>query len=50
MKHKLVSKLEVFDSLKTEKENMDSNKYLHIYDCGNKVYEMVNPYYKKQES
>lgn len=37
-KHKLPGKLETFDSLKTERENMYLNNYRTIYDCGNLVY------------
>lgn len=39
MKHTLVSKLEVFDNNKTEKENMAANGYFWVYDCGSYVYE-----------
>lgn len=45
MKHKLVSKLAIFDATKTEFENMDINGWKRIYDCGNKVYKMINPFY-----
>ena len=37
-KHKLKDKLQVFDSEKTGLENMLSNGYRVIYDCGNKLY------------
>ena len=37
-KHKLKEKLEIFDSNKTEIENMIENGYRVIYDSGNKVY------------
>lgn len=39
MKHTLMNKLEVFDNNKTEKENMEANGYLWVYDCGSYVYE-----------
>ncbi len=37
-KHKLKDKLEKFDPILTEKENMFNNGYRRIWDCGNKVY------------
>ena len=37
-KHLLKDKLNYFDPNLTEWENMESNNYLRIYDCGNKVY------------
>jgi hypothetical protein len=37
-KHKLKNLLEKFDENKTEIQNMISNGYNAIYDCGNKVY------------
>lgn len=37
-KHKLRTQLMVFDEEKTEFENMLSNKYDRIWDCGNAVY------------
>jgi len=37
-KHKLASKLEMFDPNKSEFENMIDNGYLRIYDCGNNVF------------
>lgn len=41
-KHKLKYKLEYFDSNLTEWENMKMNNWDRIWDCGNKVYFMVN--------
>jgi hypothetical protein len=38
-KHKLSSKLDIFDNTKTEMQNMIDNNYRVIFDCGNKVYE-----------
>ncbi|MBC8427257.1 MAG: hypothetical protein H8D97_00005 [Proteobacteria bacterium] len=40
-KHKLESKLNIFDSNLTEYENMLNNGYHRIFDCGNGVYEMI---------
>lgn len=40
-KHRLKDRLELFDSDKTEYENMIDNGYNRIYDCGNLVYELV---------
>lgn len=37
-KHKLASQLEIFDSNLSERENMYSNGWRRIYDCGNKVF------------
>lgn len=37
-KHKLKTKLEIFDPNLTETQNMYNNNYRKIYDCGNKVY------------
>ena len=37
-KHKLKDKLNIFDSNKTETENMFSNNYRKIYDAGNLLY------------
>jgi len=37
-KHKLRSKLEIFDETKTEVENMHMNGYGRIFDCGNAVF------------
>lgn len=37
-KHKLKSKLKVFDESKTEIENMHDNGYAIIFDCGNLVF------------
>jgi len=38
MKHKLENILPHFDPNLTEIENMENNRYLRIYDCGNNVY------------
>lgn len=38
-KHKLRTLLKTFDPNKTEVENMKSNGYYQIYDCGNYVFE-----------
>ena len=38
MKHKLKDKLENFNELLTETENMLNNGYLKLYDFGNYVY------------
>lgn len=40
-KHKLKNILEEYDEKITEKENMLKNGYSIIYDCGNKVFELV---------
>ena len=40
-KHKLKTKLNVFDILLSEYENMKANGYNRIFDCGNLVYEKV---------
>lgn len=37
-KHKLATKLAVFDAHLSEKANMEANGYYRIYDCGNAVY------------
>ena len=37
-KHMLESKLEKYDELLTEYENMSLNRYFRIWDCGNLVY------------
>ena len=37
-KHRLKSKLNRFDSTKTEVENMHDNGYARIFDCGNMVF------------
>jgi hypothetical protein len=37
-KHKLKDKLEIFDPVLTEWENMQNNGYNRIWDCGNDVY------------
>lgn len=37
-KHKLKSKLEIFDETKTEYENMLDNKWNRYWDCGNHVF------------
>jgi len=39
-KHKLLNKLEIFDSNLTEYDNMLNNGYHRIFDCGNGVYGM----------
>jgi len=39
-KHKLKDKLEIFDPNLTEWENMLTNKYDRIWDCGNLVFEI----------
>ena len=39
-KHKLKNILEVFDSNKSETQNLEDNGFLKIYDCGNLVYAM----------
>ena len=39
-KHKLRDKLEFFDPLLSENENMMVNGYSRLYDCGNAVFEM----------
>lgn len=44
-KHKLNSKLEVFDENLSEVENMRANNYFRIFDCGNVKY-----LYKKREN
>ena len=38
-KHKLESKLKIFDSSLSEAQNMFNNGYRRIWDCGNLVYE-----------
>lgn len=38
MKHKLSSKLKIYDASKTEVQNMYNSGYRRIWDCGNKVY------------
>lgn len=43
MKHKLSSKLKIFDTTKTEYENMLDNDYDRIWDCGNKVFLWKSP-------
>lgn len=40
-KHKLANFLEIFDSAKTEAENMFVNKYRRYWDCGNDVWEFI---------
>ena len=40
-KHKLKDKLETFDPLKTEYENMLDNGYDRIWDCGNYKFFML---------
>lgn len=40
-KHKLTKLLEIFDSNKTEYENMRANNYYRQYDCGNYVFEYI---------
>ena len=40
-KHKLESKLPIFDKDKTEYQNMLDNGYLRIFDAGNDVYEII---------
>lgn len=42
MKHKLKNKLEVFYPEKTERENMNMNGFVRIYDSGNIRYELHN--------
>ena len=37
-KHKLLDKLDTFDPILTEAENMRRNGYKRIWDCGNKVF------------
>lgn len=37
-KHRLEELLEEFDPSITEEKNMENNKYLKVYDCGNLVY------------
>jgi hypothetical protein len=37
-KHKLVNKLEIFNPLVSEWDNMKLNKYNRIWDCGNSVW------------
>jgi len=37
-KHKLASKLDIFDSKLSESQNMFNNGYYRIWDCGNKVF------------
>ena len=39
-KHKLKSKLKIFDENLTETQNMYNNGYRKIYDCGNYVFEL----------
>ena len=39
-KHKLKSKLKIFDENLTETQNMYNNDYRKIYDCGNYVFEL----------
>lgn len=40
-KHKLKLLLDNFDENLTETQNMFNNGYRKIYDCGNKVFELV---------
>jgi len=40
-KHKLEKQLEIFDPELTEWENMQLNDFDRVYDCGNKLYELV---------
>lgn len=40
-KHQLKKKLQVFDPLKTEVENMSDNNFYRIFDCGNLVFTKV---------
>lgn len=42
-KHKLKNKLQTFDSKLTEWENMVTNGYNRIWDCGNDVYTWTKP-------
>ena len=37
-KHKQENRLEKFDELLSEEQNMKNNGYFKIYDCGNKVF------------
>jgi hypothetical protein len=39
-KHMLSSKLPIYDTNKTEKENMNDNGYHRIWDCGNKIFRL----------
>jgi hypothetical protein len=41
-KHKLKKLLPIYDSLLSEKINMENNGYYRIYDCGNSVWEYRN--------
>lgn len=41
-KHKLKDKLEIFDPLLTEWQNMQANGYDRIWDCGNDVWTRSN--------
>lgn len=43
MKHTLGSKLDVYDPLLTEEQNMTNNGYYRIWDCGSSVYEYNLP-------
>lgn len=40
-KHKLKDKLKIFDETLSESENMFKNGYRRIWDCGNKVFELL---------
>ena len=40
-KHKLKTKIKVFDIMLSEYENMKANGYNRIFDCGNLVYEKI---------
>jgi len=42
MRHKLESKLEIFDPDLTEVENMHLNKFYRIFDCGNMKFVLEN--------
>lgn len=41
-KHKMAKKLENFDPLLSEQENMKANGYYRLYDCGNSLFSWVN--------